>query len=157
MNKYPRVTSTICYLMVPLCGYGLLSSDFLNSETKNQSVITLISPSWPSGFRSSALSVSLLEKMTPNTRQPPCQIKSNVRYGGKTKPQHYLLSVRQYWHYLELFFLSFSSSSSFWAVFRLSASARLSTAMAKKTFSRMSDYKLDLRATEIQHRPSVGV
>uniref|UniRef100_A0A0E9VQW5 Uncharacterized protein n=1 Tax=Anguilla anguilla TaxID=7936 RepID=A0A0E9VQW5_ANGAN len=40
--------------------------------------------------------------------------------------------------YLASFFLSFSSSSSFWADVRLSASARLSTAMAKKTFRRMS-------------------
>lgn len=40
--------------------------------------------------------------------------------------------------YLASFFLSFSSSSSFWAEVRLSASARLSTAMAKNTFSRIS-------------------
>lgn len=40
--------------------------------------------------------------------------------------------------YLASFFLSFSSSSSFWADVRLSASARLSTAIAKKTFSRIS-------------------
>lgn len=40
--------------------------------------------------------------------------------------------------YLANFFLSFSSSSSFWADVRLSASARLSTAMAKNTFSRIS-------------------
>lgn len=41
--------------------------------------------------------------------------------------------------YLTVFLLSFSSSSSFWAEFRLSASAKLSTAIAKKTLSRMSD------------------
>jgi hypothetical protein len=35
-------------------------------------------------------------------------------------------------------------------VFRLSASARLSTAMAKKTFSRMSDYTQVIRPTELQ-------
>lgn len=46
--------------------------------------------------------------------------------------------VRGKWGYLAIFFLSFSSASSFWAVFRLSASAKLSTAMAKKTFSRIS-------------------
>lgn len=40
--------------------------------------------------------------------------------------------------YLASFFLSFSSSSSFWAEVRLSASAKLSTAMAKNTFSRIS-------------------
>lgn len=40
--------------------------------------------------------------------------------------------------YLMLFLLSLSSSFSFWAVFKLSASARLSTAIAKKTFRRMS-------------------
>lgn len=38
-----------------------------------------------------------------------------------------------------LFLLLFLFSSSFWAEFRLSASARLSTAMAKNTFSKMSD------------------
>lgn len=46
--------------------------------------------------------------------------------------------VRGKWGYLAIFFLSFSSASSFWAVFKLSASAKLSTAMAKKTFSRIS-------------------
>lgn len=44
--------------------------------------------------------------------------------------------------YLAIFFLSFSSASSFWAVFKLSASAKLSTAMAKKTFSRISNLRM---------------
>lgn len=47
--------------------------------------------------------------------------------------------------YLASFFLSFSSSSSFWADVRLSASARLSTAMAKKTFSRISVQRGDVK------------
>lgn len=55
-------------------------------------------------------------------------------------PSSFPLLLVQHAHlfYLAFFFLSFSSASSFWAVFRLSASAKLSTAMAKKTFSKIS-------------------
>lgn len=60
---------------------------------------------------------------------PFCLLPPLVSYWAHSVP--FLL-------YLASFFLSFSSSSSFWADVRLSASARLSTAMAKKTFSRIS-------------------
>lgn len=46
----------------------------------------------------------------------------------------------KYQFYLVLFLLFLASSSSFCAVLRLSASARLSTAIAKKTFSKMSGH-----------------
>lgn len=58
------------------------------------------------------------------------------------KTEQIILLWFNFWHFfvhLSSFLLIFSSAFSFWAEVRLSASARLSTAMAKKTLRRMSD------------------
>lgn len=79
----------------------------------------------------SVVTVSLERARTPAHTQTVSRHSSSVSERSSSqglRDQRYLL-----------FLLLFLFSSSFCAEFRLSASARLSTAMAKKTFSKMSD------------------
>lgn len=64
--------------------------------------------------------------------------KNGIQFSYKERVQIISLKLNSF-SYLSSFLLIFSSAFSFWAEVRLSASARLSTAMAKKTLRRISD------------------
>lgn len=59
--------------------------------------------------------------------------------GGHSRPRSLAPSCRGHSTHLDIFLRFLSSALAFWAEVRLSASARLSTAMARKTLSRMSE------------------
>lgn len=98
----------------------------------------------------SALPVSLPSSPSPHQSSPASWTwmarasKERGEFGNKETEQSTSLEKKTFsfiFIHLSNFLLNFSSAFSFWAEVRLSASARLSTAMAKKTFRRMSDVR----------------
>lgn len=74
--------------------------------------------------------------------------------GWGAQPESLQLSPRGFGTHLDSFLRFLSSALAFWAEVRLSASARLSTAIARKTLSRMSEGQL--RSLELRWRAVSG-
>lgn len=81
-----------------------------------------------------SLSSSVLSGILDLARKERSGIKFTFSFSRVDRADHFWYCFS----HLSSFLLNFSSAFSFWAEVRLSASARLSTAMAKKTLRRIS-------------------
>lgn len=140
-------TESIIYFMMPKINrshsLSMGTCDSYSQLQKNDSwgpgFCPRLYPCWlaPRGHPQSPQSSTMRATAAVESRWPP---KASPSAGSPGRPLS--KQLKQKWGYLAIFFLSFSSASSFWAVFKLSASAKLSTAMAKKTFSRISNLNI---------------